>query len=97
MAYDNKGIRPDISFGSHFFQDLVEADIFYTAIFQEEESSYFNFEKFENEKDIFSDILPEKSLFKGIIKLYEIKDVKLIADIKSQNLICYIDNFFYDE
>lgn len=94
MAYDNKGIRPDISFGSHFFQDLVEADIFYTAIFPEEESSYFNFEMFKNEKDIFSDILPEKSLFKGIIKLYEIKDVKLIADIKSQNLICYIDNFF---
>lgn len=31
-AFDAAGMRPELSFGSHFFQDLVEADIFYLSI-----------------------------------------------------------------
>jgi hypothetical protein len=34
MSFESSGLMPELSFGSHFFQDLVEADIFYGAIFE---------------------------------------------------------------
>ena len=34
MDYGEVGYAPELSYGSHMFQDLVEADIFYTALFQ---------------------------------------------------------------
>ena len=33
IAYKQKGMEPDLSFGTHFFQDLVENDIYYVAVF----------------------------------------------------------------
>jgi hypothetical protein len=33
VSYNEKGLRPELSYGSHFFQDLVEAWTFYTAIY----------------------------------------------------------------
>jgi hypothetical protein len=33
---------PDLSFGTHFFQDLVEMDIFYMAIYPDREEVFFN-------------------------------------------------------
>ncbi|MDR0503891.1 MAG: PEP/pyruvate-binding domain-containing protein [Treponema sp.] len=34
VSYRQGGLMPELSFGSHFFQDIVEADIFYAAIFE---------------------------------------------------------------
>lgn len=34
MDDDQSGYSPELSFGSHMFQDLVEAEIFYTALFK---------------------------------------------------------------
>ena len=35
------GYNPELSYGSHMFQDLVEADIFYTAVFANEKTIRF--------------------------------------------------------
>ena len=32
VAYSKAGYMPELSFGSHMFQDLVEADVYYGAI-----------------------------------------------------------------
>ena len=34
MAYGKAGYHPDLSYGSHMFQDLVETDIYYAAVFE---------------------------------------------------------------
>ena len=36
VSDDRAGYMPELSFGSHMFQDLVEADIFYAAIYAEQ-------------------------------------------------------------
>ena len=33
IAFESAGLMPELSYGSHFFQDLVESGIFYAAIF----------------------------------------------------------------
>ena len=42
LAYNSHGLRPELSYGSHFFQDLVEAETFYTAIYPGEAGSVFD-------------------------------------------------------
>ena len=42
LAYSSHGLRPELSYGSHFFQDLVEAGTFYTAIYRGEPGCEFN-------------------------------------------------------
>ena len=41
-SYSQVGYMPELSFGSHMFQDLVEADIYYGAIFENEDRLAFN-------------------------------------------------------
>ncbi|MBP7401095.1 MAG: pyruvate kinase [Clostridia bacterium] len=36
IAFESAGLMPELSYGSHFFQDLVESGIFYAAIFPQE-------------------------------------------------------------
>lgn len=36
VAYSGAGYSPELSYGSHMFQDLVEADIYYGALFEDE-------------------------------------------------------------
>lgn len=93
MSYENGTINPDISFGSHFFQDLVETNIFYSAIFSEDPATYFNKEWFSRNKNILNEILPEKSEFEDVVKVYDVSehDFKIIADISSQKVICFIN------
>ncbi|WP_405270877.1 PEP/pyruvate-binding domain-containing protein [Methanobrevibacter sp.] len=51
-SYSKVGYVPELSFGSHMFQDLVEADIYYGAIFENDKRLAFN-------KDLIKD-LPNK-------------------------------------
>lgn len=41
-SYSEVGYVPELSFGSHMFQDLVEADIYYGALFENEKRLAFN-------------------------------------------------------
>ena len=42
------GYNPELSYGSHIFQDLVEAEILYTAIFNNEKTMHKVCDKFSN-------------------------------------------------
>jgi hypothetical protein len=45
IAFAKEGYTPEVSYGTHFFQDLVEADIAIIPIFPDEAGSFLN-EKF---------------------------------------------------
>jgi predicted nucleotidyltransferase len=52
---------PDLSFGTHFFQDLVEADIRYVPLYPEDAKSVFNKRFFGGADNILPELLPEYS------------------------------------
>ncbi|MFA7228358.1 MAG: PEP/pyruvate-binding domain-containing protein [Melioribacteraceae bacterium] len=65
---------PDLSFGTHFFQDLVEANIRYLPLYPDDPGVVFN-EKFFNEsKNIFSDIVHEFNTLADIIKVIDVRE-----------------------
>ena len=49
---------PELSFGSHMFQDLVEAEIYYGALFENEKRIEFNREMIYDYPNILKDINP---------------------------------------
>ena len=42
IADSKVGYNPELSYGSHFFQDLVESGILYNAIFENEKTVVYN-------------------------------------------------------
>ena len=58
-SYSKVGYVPELSFGSHMFQDLVEADIYYGAIFENDKRLAFNKELINDMPNKLYDINPE--------------------------------------
>ena len=57
-AYSDIGYMPELSFGSHMFQDLVEAEIYYGALFENEKRIEFNRDMIFDYPNILNDINP---------------------------------------
>ncbi|WP_407455081.1 PEP/pyruvate-binding domain-containing protein [Methanobrevibacter sp.] len=82
-SYSKVGYVPELSFGSHMFQDLVEADIYYGAIFENDKRLVFN-------KNLIKD-LPNK--LKDISSELddELYDMIHVVDFDDKNLDFYHD------
>ena len=50
---------PDLSFGTHFFQDLVEASIRYLPLYPDDAQSEFKEQFFKRSRNLLPDLLPE--------------------------------------
>jgi hypothetical protein len=91
IAYEGGNLMPELSYGTHFFQDLVEGDIFYVALFPGKPGTVFSRAKLDKIPNRLTDILPEKSKYADVVGLYEMRDRKLriISDITSRKVICF--------
>jgi len=50
---------PDLSFGTHFFQDLVEARIRYLSLYPDEAGNLFNDGFFQDTLSVLAQLLPD--------------------------------------
>ena len=86
------GYNPELSYGSHFFQDLVEAGILYNAIFENEKTLHYHPELLEVcDKRIPGYDSHEEEL-KDIVKVMDVSEMKFILcnDMKNGRIICFI-------
>ena len=91
IANHEGSLIPDLSFGTHFFQDLAEMDIFYMAIYPEKKDVFLNIKWLEILPNRLPDLLPQDSRFADVVRVYDVKDkeLRLVSDVVSQKLICY--------
>ena len=82
------GYNPELSYGSHIFQDLVEAQILYTAAFQSKKTVRFAPEILEGARDIVLKFDKEGSL-SDIVHVYEIPEdrCKVYNDMADEHLL----------
>jgi predicted nucleotidyltransferase len=64
---------PDLSFGTHFFQDLVEASIRYLPLYPDDKGIHFNEEFLMSSNNILGQILPEFGYLRNVIRVIDIK------------------------
>jgi pyruvate,water dikinase len=65
-------VRPDLSFGTHFFQDLVEAEIRYLPLYPGEKDTVFNEKFFETSPNILPEVLPEFAFLADTVRVIDI-------------------------
>ena len=82
------GYNPELSYGSHIFQDLVEAEILYTAIFQGEKTKHYSPEKLEGSRDL-TDELEFPDMLEGVVHVYDVSDRKceVYNDVAGEHLL----------
>jgi pyruvate,water dikinase len=69
IARKHKEYMPEPSFGTHFFQDLVEASIGYLPLFPNDPGVVFNEDFFHTRNNLLPKLLPEYSQFADVIKV----------------------------
>lgn len=91
IAYSDGSLIPDLSFGTHFFQDMVEMDIFYMAVYPEKENVVFNKAWLDRQPNILKDLVPEAKKYAEVVHVCDVrsKDLRLLSDIVNQKMICF--------
>lgn len=81
VGFSDSDVAPELSFGTHFFQDLVESGIFYMVVYPKK--AVCNFEYFSKKDLSYNEDLGK---FKDILEFYDVKnqDIHLYSDIKLQ-------------
>lgn len=72
IARKKNDYTPDLSFGTHFFQDLVEAGIRYLPLYPDEDECIFNEAILSETESVFTDLLPEYTALCNVIKVIDI-------------------------
>ena len=91
VARMDENVMPELSYGSHFFHDLVETGIFYAAVFPDSGGVVYNPGIFTAGKSVFEELLPEGTRHNKSVKVYDFSgdEILLMTDIVSQRLICF--------
>ncbi len=70
-----KGLfEPELSFGTHFFQDMVEAGIRYIPLYPDEKEVVFNDYFLENAHNLLPVMLPEFAHLADVLRVIDIPD-----------------------
>ena len=82
MSVAHHGSVPELSYGTHFFQDLVEAGIYSLPLHTTHEKSFMRWEFFKESENILPQLLPEDAAlapFLNVIDTTSIEDTCRIS------------------
>jgi pyruvate, water dikinase len=72
IARKTKDYVPDVSFGTHFFQDLVEANIRYLPLYPDDRGIIFNEDFLLNSENVLVSFLPGTNDFTDIVRVIDV-------------------------
>ena len=82
------GYNPELSYGSHIFQDLVESEILYTAVFTDEKTKIYSPEKLDGFTNITENFSSDEKML-SVVKVFDAEGsgLKLHHDLKKEHLL----------
>jgi hypothetical protein len=89
-----EGLVPDLSLGTHFFNDLVEMDMLYIGFSRSKKQNIINQDLLNALPNHVADFLPEASAWSQAVRVIEAPDPNrfvLIADNIRQKAAVYVD------
>lgn len=83
VASPEDGFMPELSFGTHFFQDLVEAGMVYAAVFPGKEGVVSNLSMLDGFENHLLRLIPDQDKWRDIVKVVELDNIheKLLIDL----------------
>jgi hypothetical protein len=75
VAYPTEGDLPELSHGTHFFQDLVEANIYPLPVYPDDEEGLYHEAFFTQAANHLTDLLPAYPQFEAYIRVIDVCEV----------------------
>jgi len=72
VARSRTGYMPELSFGTHFFQDLVEANIRVLPLYPDDPGAIFNEKYLTRSKNMLRTLFPEYERFEDVIRVIDV-------------------------
>ncbi len=89
---------PDVSLGTHFFNDLVEWDMLYLALFPGKKGNGWNRAFFENAPNRLAELMPDAAPWAHVVRVVDFPGthapgarLKLAANMLEQKVVCYLE------
>ena len=91
VAYEGGNLMPELSFGTHFFHDLVENGIFYVALFPQKAGVILDNGLLWEMPNQLPDVLPEHGEYANCVGLYDVGEIglQIVGDVVSQEVLCF--------
>lgn len=86
LTYPEGDFRPELSYGSHFFADLVETGIFYVAL-DDLDHTEFHPDLVTGRPNLLTELDPEATMV-DVIHVARLDGLNLYSDVVSQRLVC---------
>ena len=96
IAHEEAGHEPEVSYGTHFFQDLVEAEMVYLPVYPDNDFTSFNTEFFKESPNILADLLPDFGSFEDVVHVIDVssaakgKHAQVVADPQTRSAVCFL-------
>lgn len=96
IAAMHEGLIPDVSLGTHFFNDLVELDMLYFAVSPDKEGHLLNQELILKMPNRLTTLIPEATRLAPTVWVIDSSDapdglrIHLYADSVRQQTVCYL-------
>jgi len=97
IARTSEGYTPEPSFGTHFFQDLLEADILYLPLYPDNEGVVWNEEFLLKSPNALSRLCPgDVSRAGEVVRVIDVEEVApgrrlaLVMDGEAQEALCHL-------
>jgi hypothetical protein len=96
LAGEGIGPAPEASFGTHFFQDLVESNIYPLAIYLDDPEVVFNRDFFYNTHNYLEEFLPGEAALSSALRLIKVDQyrrgchLELVMDDEQGRSVAYL-------
>jgi len=74
VGHRRGGSVPDLSFGTHFFQDLVEARIRYLALYPDDDGVLFREDLLRSWPSLLPELLPEMAGLREVVRVVDLRE-----------------------
>ncbi|HSB05949.1 MAG TPA: PEP/pyruvate-binding domain-containing protein [Thermodesulfobacteriota bacterium] len=97
VALEEAGHVPEVSYGTHFFQDLVEAQIIYLPLYPDDAAAEFQETFFETAPNVLLELLPHAGEYQSVLHLIDVPKTtggsfaQVMADPQSHHAVCFLD------
>jgi pyruvate, water dikinase len=97
VALEEAGHLPEVSYGTHFFQDLVEGQVIYLPVYPDDAAAEFQTNFFETAPNVLLEFVPHAGEYEPVLRLIDVskttggKFARVVADPQGHEAVCYLD------
>ena len=99
VAFAGPDGTPEVSYGTHFFQDLVEANIYPLPLYPDEAGTVFDRSFFRNTASRLADLLPDERALQNTVRVIHVPSVtggrllEVVMNSEEEKAIGYVRSY----